>query len=214
MTQTARSITEFRDVQIVAGDLTSGQFETFCNADVIAWDIETTGLDWRVEKIATCQIYCQQAVPVIVRMTSHAPILLPKLLDSRALKLFHHAAFDLRFMVHNWRCGVRNVACTKIASKVLKAPTKEGHRLQSLVKEYLGVNVDKALAKSNWLAADLTEAQIRYAISDTIYLSDLFRELKEQLVRKGRWGLAAASFEYLPTRVQLDLLGADDVFTY
>mgnify|MGYP006194651211 CR=1 FL=1 len=34
-------------------------------------------------------------------------------------KVFHHAPFDLRFMVAQWNVTPRNIACTKVASKML-----------------------------------------------------------------------------------------------
>ena len=60
----------------------------------------------------------------------------------------------------------------------------------------------------------LTPAQIRYAARDVLYLPGLLETLRQRLMAADRWGLAAGSFAYLPTRVELDLLGCGDVFQY
>jgi ribonuclease D len=74
----------------------------------------------------------------------------------------------------------------------------------------LGIDLSKQQQSSDWAADNLSEAQITYAASDVLYLHALQRQLDAMLQREGRGELAAACFEFLPTRARLDLLGWED----
>ena len=60
----------------------------------------------------------------------------------------------------------------------------------------------------------IPETITRYAATDVVYLSDLYDQLMLRAQRTGADDLIRASYEYLPTRVKLDLLGSGDVFAY
>jgi len=196
------------------GDIPHSLLEMAKQARMAALDIETTGLSWENSKIATCQLYVPNRRVAIMRVNGSFPHNLGLLLENRDIcKVFHHAVFDLRFMAYNWPITVSNVVCTKIASKIL-SPTRKSHSLKALVGEYLGIQLDKSMQTSNWLAEQLSQEQLKYAAEDVLYLPDLFRILQGELEHAGRWPLAKASFDYLPTRVRLDILGSGDVFTY
>lgn len=183
---------------------------------VVAWDIETSGLAWNKDKIATCQIFVPNFDVSIVQFDGfdEAPLNLRFLLeDPDVIKIFHHAMFDLRFMAFHWDLRPQNVACTKIASKILE-PFEVDHSLQQVLERYLNVCIDKESRDSDWLTHDLSQQQVKYAVGDVVFLPKLYAHLKERLVFCGRWELAIKSFEFLTSRVELDLLGAGDVFSY
>ena len=46
-------------VNWVRGDLPVEMVDAFTGAPRIAWDVETTGLDWRRDRVATCQIFAE-----------------------------------------------------------------------------------------------------------------------------------------------------------
>lgn len=58
---------------------------------------------------------------------------------------------------------------------------------QSIVREVLGIEVDKDETRSDWLKRPLSETQILYAATDVRYLIELQELLKEQLVLEGRY---------------------------
>ena len=183
------------------------------NCRVVAWDIETSGLHWVTDRIATCQVYVPNHAVYVVRVDAGRHDNLRALLaDPDVTKLFHHAVFDLRFLSHHWGVVASNVMCTKIASKVLN-PGATDHTLKGLLARYLSEPIEKGLRMSNWFG-ELTEEQLRYAATDVVHLPRLFRVLADELRDSKRWPLAQASFDYLPTRVALDLAGCQDVFTY
>lgn len=183
---------------------------------MVAWDIETSGLDWKTERIGTCQIYCEQGGTAVVQLGGDVPARLRTLLeDPKVTKVFHHAPFDLRFMAAHWKARPASIACTKIASKLLDpGRPNEAHSLAPLVREYLAVDVDKSEQCSDWLAGSLTARQVDYAMKDVIYLIPLLRVLMRELQRRNREGLAQACFHHIPARVELELWGYGDVYAY
>lgn len=201
-------------ISVHSGDLPSYVLKSARNTSVVAWDIETSGLDWKKDKIGTCQIFVPHSQVHLVQITDAPHPRLESLLnDPNICKIFHHAPFDLRFMMYQWSADAKNIVCTKISSKILE-PSQKSHSLKQIIQQYLHTSLDKTLQMSNWLAQDLTDEQIEYAVRDVLYLPQLFSLLKKELVKSGRWNLAQASFDYLPIRTKLDVLGAADVFEY
>ncbi|HYM61387.1 MAG TPA: ribonuclease D, partial [Thermoanaerobaculia bacterium] len=195
------------------GDLPSSLLDGFRHASRIAWDIETSGLDWRADRIALCQLYVEDQPVAMVRIRDETPRNLARLLaDPGPRKIFHHAMFDVRFMAHQWSATPSNIACTKVASKLLFPGEARRQKLQQLVSEQLGIDLDKSEQTSNWLAPTYTESQLAYAVRDVIYLGDLLDVLLEKLERRGLRELALRCFDHIPTRVALELRDLGDVY--
>jgi ribonuclease D len=180
----------------------------------IAWDVETSGLDWATDRLATCQIADSVGQVFVVRITSEVPLRLAELLsDPAEQKVFHHAMFDLRFLYAAWRVRPRNIVCTKIASKIL-SPINPDHSLKTLVKQHLGVEIEKKLSLSNWFSSELTPEQLSYAADDVVHLIPLYETLMCQLANIGRSDLALRCYDHIPTRVELDVGQFGDVYVY
>lgn len=203
-------------VRTFYGDLPLAETDLIKTEGLVAWDIETSGLSWRQDKIATCQVFVPNHDVFLIQFNGadKVPSNLRSLMtDSAVLKIFHHAMFDLRFMAAHWGVTSDSVVCTKIASKLLQ-PVEKDHSLQCTLHRYLDIYIDKDPRISNWLRDDLSNEQLEYAVGDVIYLPRLFSTLKAGLETNDRWHIATKIFEFLPVRVQLDLLGAGDVFSY
>lgn len=182
---------------------------------VVAWDIETSGLTWQNDRIGICQLYTPNEPVAIVKIGDTFPERLRSVLsDSTVRKVFHHAMFDLKFMSYQWKVLPRNVACTKIASKLLDVKDKNEHSLQSILKQYLGIVINKDEQISDWLSANLTKEQIVYAARDVIYLLPLLELLENELRSRGLLELAHLCFRHIPVRVQLDILCYGDIYSY
>ncbi|MGH3247100.1 MAG: ribonuclease D [Trebonia sp.] len=209
--------TQKGSVRVERDDLPADLAAAFGEADRIAWDVETTGLDWRQERLATCQLFAEGIGVVVVRTADGCPGRLAALLEDPAVeKVFHHAPFDLRFMVHTWGVQPASIRCTKVASKLLApdAPN-ETHSLQQLVARNLGVSLTKGPVRtSDWAAASLTEEQLAYAAGDVLHLLSLLDILVADLERAGLGRLYDACCAFLPARVRLELGGYPDVFVY
>jgi ribonuclease D len=141
---------------------------------------------------------------------------LSRLLEHDSIqKVFHYALFDVSFMARWWNVKPRNIACTKVASRVL-AP--EGpHSLQDLLAAHLGIRLNKSDSRvrtSDWRRETLLDEQIEYAANDVRYLLALHDKLQTELGRVGRTELAQQCFAFLPKRVQLEISGTGDPFRY
>jgi ribonuclease D len=180
--------------------------------DVVAVDSETMGLQPPRDRLCVVQLSAGDGVAHLVQFSPggyEAPNLRRLLADPGRLKLFHYARFDLAVIRRYLGVTCRPVYCTKIASKLARTYT-DRHGLKDLVRELLGVELDKAEQSSDWGAADLSETQLRYAARDVLHLHALRARLDEMLAREGRSALAQACFDFLPSRAELDLAGWPD----
>jgi ribonuclease D len=204
------------NVTIVDGDLPDSIAAKLGSEATIACDIETSGLDWRNDKIGTFQLYAPSVGVVIVKAQSSSPENLRALLESDSVeKVFHHAPFDLRFMAFRWNVQACSVVCTKIASRIVSPRFRsEEHSLKPLLARYLGIFVDKSEQQSDWTSDMLNESQISYAAEDVRYLISLKCELEAELRIKGLDHLYRECLRFLPSRVELEVGGWPDVFKY
>ncbi|HEV7766960.1 MAG TPA: ribonuclease D [Thermoanaerobaculia bacterium] len=197
------------------GDIPLSLYGELSRAPRIAWDIETSGLDWSTDRIALCQLHVENSPVTIVRISSQAPARLRSLLENATIrKVFHHAMFDVRFMAHHWNARPQNIVCTKIASKLLFPGQPDEQKLQSLVARFLGISLDKSEQRSNWFAGTYSSAQLAYAAGDVLHLPDLLDKLMTQLEERSLRSLADRCFEHIPTRVDLEINRFGDVYEY
>jgi len=213
----AEDAERFANLPELKEDVSKAFLKAALKCGTVAWDIETSGLDWRSERIALCQILVKDHGLSIVKIKKRdrVPANLAALLqDNSVQKVFHHAMFDLRFLCYHWGVAAQNIACTKIAAKLLDPAKTEGHSLSSLVREYLGVTLDKSSRKSDWLTWGLSPEQWKYAGNDVKYLHDLLQTLLGELEKKDRRDLALRCFAHIPTQVQLEIQGFRDVYGY
>jgi ribonuclease D len=184
----------------------------------VAIDTEAMGLDPVRDRLCLVQLSPGDGSADMVQIPPHAtdaPNLKRLLADSKLLKIFHFARFDLAMLSKNLGVMPEPVYCTKIASRIARTYT-DRHGLKDLVREVLGHDLSKQQQSSDWGAAELTEAQISYAASDVVYLHALKDRLDAMLARESRERLAAACFRFLPDRVRLDLAGfaGEDIFSH
>ena len=186
--------------------------------DTVAVDSETMGLQGGRDRLCLVQLSAGDGRAHLVQLAPGdyaAPNLRRLLGDPRRLKLLHYARFDLGAFRRYLEVDCAPVYCTKIASRLVRTYT-DRHGLKELVRELLGIELDKAEQSSDWGAAELTDTQKSYAARDVLYLHALRARLDLMLAREGRTALAQACFDFLPTRVALDLAGwpEQDLFAH
>lgn len=204
------------EATVMRGDLQPAFVLAAFDARRVAVDIETTGLDWKSDRIGTVQVQVPDFGIAVVRIVNDHPHRLIELITSaRVQKVFHHAPFDLRFMASHWGVRPVNVADTKLASQIID-PYEDhaNHSLAPLVKRHFGVVLDKSFRFTDWLSEDLSTEQLHYAAQDVTYLLPLLDILTKIAVVEGVADLVEASYAYLPVRVATDLRGCGDVFSY
>lgn len=185
----------------------------------VAIDTETMGLEPVRDRLCVVQLSPGDGSADVVQIPRQsggdAPNLKRLLADESKLKIFHFARFDLGVLYKSLGVMPSPVYCTKIASRLTRTFTDK-HGLKDLTKDLIGKDVSKQQQSSDWGADTLTEAQIAYAADDVLNLHALKAKLDVMLAREGRAELAAACFQFLPTRAKLDLAGwaAEDIFAH
>ena len=184
----------------------------------VAVDTETLGLQPKRDKLCVVQLSSGDGNAHLVqldRSTYDAPRLKALLTDPSVIKIFHFARFDVATLKYHLGIDVAPLYCTKLASKLVRTYT-DRHGLKDLVKELLGIELNKQQQSSDWGSHVLSEAQKQYAAQDVLYLHELKTRLDQMLAREGRAELAHQCFQFLPVRAALDLGGwtEEDVFAH
>ncbi len=185
---------------------------------VVAVDTETQGLNPVRDELCVVQLSSGDGDAHVVQLQRDhydCPNLKNLMADTKVLKIFHYARFDIVFMRKDLGIDTAPVYCTKIASKLVRTYT-DRHGLKDLCRELLGVDLSKQQQSSDWGAENLSDAQLSYAASDVLYLHSLKEKLDTMLVREERQHLAQAAFDFLGTRAELDLKGwlDEDIFSH
>ena len=183
----------------------------------VAIDTETMGLNPSRDKLCLVQLSNGNGVCHLVKINNlkNKPINLIKLLkNNKILKIFHFARFDISILKHTYNLNIKNVYCTKIASKLARTYTDK-HGYKDLCMELLNKSISKVEQSSDW-GGKLTLEQQKYAATDVLYLSKIKNKLDRILEREGRIKLAQSCFNFIEHRTNMDLLGwADqDIFKH
>ena len=205
--------------QLFQNDLPLNSLKSF-KGDITI-DTETLGLNIKRDRLCLIQLRNEynKKVYLIKFDKDISPANsknIKSLLEDKSLtKIFHYARFDMAVLKENLNINVRNVFCTKIASKLTRTYSSK-HGLKDLVKEILNVELDKTEQTSDWSQKKLTKKQIQYAMNDVIYLSDLKKNLEAKLLEAKRLKTFKSIMNFLDTRVELDLMGWEntDIFAH
>jgi len=208
---------DFEDFQVYDRDLPEAALQQYLPAEAIAVDTETMGLLPHRDRLCLVQLCDPEGRGAVVRIErgqTQAPQLQQLLEAPTVTKVFHFARFDIATLQHNLGIQTSPIFCTKIASKLARTYTPR-HGLKDVVQELERVELDKSAQSSDWgNAANLSDAQLRYAANDVRYLLSVRQKLTAMLQREERWELAQQCFNCFPTIVALDLLQYKDLFEH
>jgi DNA polymerase I len=177
---------------------------------IIAIDTETGGWDPCRDELLCVQICAGPDLPVLVLDAAAVDprVLAPLLADPGVLKVFHHGAFDLRFLA---AAGLRvvRVADTMLAQQLLTggAKTASGNGLAQIAAFRLGVELDKSVRETAWSPGRLTKAQLDYAADDAAATWGVFDQQWKELVGHRLVRVAQIEFAALPVLADLQLRG-------
>ena len=200
-------------INLYQGDLP----ESFKATNIIALDSETMGLNPKRDKLCLVQISNGDEICHLVKidLSNEKPINLIKILKNNKIqKIFHYARFDVSVFKHNFKINIKNIYCTKIASKLVRTYTDK-HGYKDLCSELLGKSISKTEQSSDW-GGDLTKDQQKYAATDVLHLHKIKDKLDMMLLREKRSKLAQACFDFIQFRTDLDLSGwvEQDIFKH
>ena len=180
--------------------------------NIVAIDTETMGLNPIRDRLCLVQLSSGNGKCHLVKITDvrKKPKNLLKLLNNvKVQKIFHFARFDVAVLKHTYKINIKNIYCTKIASKLARTYTDK-HGYKDLCKELLNETISKVEQSSDW-GGKLSKDQREYAASDVLHLHKLKKKLDLILEREKRIDMANACFKFISHRTDLDLYGWQDV---
>lgn len=164
-------------------DLTEAQLSAWSALSEIAVDTELHGLRLGRDQVLLVQVGDHLGNVALVRTAglSDCPPRLRKLLENPSvLKLFHFATTDVAFLRQSLGVKVGPFFCTRAASRLVRTYT-QSHGLKDLVREFLGIELDKQMQQTDWSREDLSEQQLKYAANDVLHLVAVYKSLVRML---------------------------------
>lgn len=201
-------------------DLTVSDLARFRLSRRVGVDTETAGMNIFRDPLCLVQLCDAEGTVTLVKTNRWNEALLLKELfqDSGTQKIFHNAVFDCSVILLNLGVEVNNAYCTKIASQIIRTYSLE-HGLLPVVKDLLGVELDKSHRSTDWNDNHLSNEQLCYAIRDVVYLIKAQEKLEEKIHSRGYLSTGITYDElnqrfqsYIPTIVHAQLNGWEFVF--
>lgn len=115
--------------------------------------------------------------------------------DPAVEKVLHSARQDLEIFWSLWEELPQPLFDTQVAAALLGHGDNLGYG--AVVKALLGVELDKAHARTDWTRRPLSPEQLAYAADDVIHLIEVHRLLAKRLEEEGRRSWHAAEAERL-----------------
>jgi DNA polymerase-1 len=187
---------------------------------LLAFDFETAGGETLVhggKGKPTVRLDARKATPKLLTYATESASgilqpdeyrrLLPVLANPEVVKIGHNLAYDLGLIraAVGHRFPVVNLFDTMITHQLLIAGLYENSLkhsgLKTVVKEAIGVDLDKSLQTSDW-SGILREDQLHYALKDSEILIDLYPVQKEKLAERGLSRVAQIEFDCIPITVE------------
>ena len=104
--------------------------------------------------------------------------------DKNVIKVFHACRQDLEIFYHLMHEMPTPIFDTQIGAMVCGYPNDIGY--QRLVKEYLGINLDKGMRVTDWAHRPLTKEQEEYALHDVIELKSVYTKMMDEICHNNR----------------------------
>ena len=184
--------------------------------DNIAIDCEFMGLNVERDRLCLVQISSGNNDAHIIQLNKdiyNAPNLKSLLVDEKINKIFHYARADLLFIKKYLNINVSNITCTKIMSKIARSYSDK-HGLKDLIKEFVGIDVNKQLQTSDF-GGELSDKQLKYCAQDVVFLHKIYYSLQNILIREKRLSLYDKTIKFINTRVELDYASfKDDIWSH
>ncbi len=192
-------------------DAVGGWLADLGGSPVVAVDTETSGWDPHVDRLRLVQVAAGPGRPVLVVDAERCDprVLRPLLAAPEVLKVFHHGAFDLRFL-RMAGVEVTRVADTMLAEQLLDggAATAPGWWSLARIAEFrLGMRLDKSVRAGFAAGGPLTDEQVRYAADDATATWEVFARQRGELAGHGLNQVARLEFAAMPVLADLQLRG-------
>jgi len=177
-------------------------------AEVVALDLETTGLDPRTSDIRLAQVSDGEKIFVIDLFHRDARPLFEALAREDLTVLAHEGDFEWRFVYHHFGIALDNIVDTRLLSQLAFCGDKsEPTGLGAMVKSELGIELDKEMQQADWTVDPLPRRQLDYAAMDVKVLRPLYGLLTEVIEDTGQERVAEIENGALPAFALMKYVG-------
>ena len=124
--------------------------------------------------------------------------------DPAILKVFHACRQDMEIFFHLTKNTPKPVFDTQIAAMV--CGYGDAISYDKLVKQLLGIEIDKSSRFTDWSQRPLSNTQLKYALTDVTHLRNVYEKLNKQLRENGRetWLVEELDFVTSTTTYMID----------
>jgi ribonuclease D len=181
---------------------------------LIAFSREIASADWLAvdtEFMRERTYYAQLALIQVASENSFALIDVPALSSlaplrevftrESCLKIMHSASQDMEVLGQALGVMPTPLFDTQIAASFLGEADQIAYA--AIVKQRIGIELDKDQTRTNWLQRPLSPAQLGYARADVLYLYELYEQLVSELESVGRLGWAQQESQSLAEKMRL-----------
>ena len=163
-------------------------------AAVVAIDTESDSLYRYRERVCFLQIGVDQQAWLVDTLALKDLDPLRPILEGPQLKVLHGADYDLSCLFRDFNVRFSNVFDTMIAAQLLG---REHLGLAALVREFFGIEIDKALTRHDWGMRPLEARHLRYLVEDVVHLTGVLEHLTAELDAQDLREEASIEFERL-----------------
>ncbi len=195
---------DFYDLAFLLSDHTGGT--VYC-------DLETTGLDARLNKILLFQIMAKGEIFIFDFLhlnNEHLKYLVNLLQTSKVTSVFHNTKFDLKFLYHNTGIWMENVFDTMNCEVLLNAGLgKSFYSLKDLALKYSGVEMEKE-ARDLFHTTEVTsftDQLLNYSAMDVKVLEDIYEKQIELIYQAKEQKVLQLEMDLLPVVAKMEYDG-------
>lgn len=169
------------------------KYSSLNNSNIIAVDLETTGLDCFINEIVSIALSFEKGLAYNIMIPKEKTDLLdfirPLLkifYDEDVVKVFHNAKFDLKFLIKN-QINIKGIIHDTMIMNHLINPNSKKNGLKELSEQHLGYKQIsyKEMSKNQNIKDVKVEDLTRYACEDVDLTLQLYHFLKQKIQTDG-----------------------------
>ncbi|MBU2575309.1 MAG: HRDC domain-containing protein [Elusimicrobia bacterium] len=149
----------------------------------VSIDTESNSMYVYREQLCLLQLASEHLNAVVDSLSVDVRGLAPVFANRHIEKIFHSAEADIKTLKASLPVKFENIFDVMIAAKYLGL---KRCGLENMVKEHIGVDLNKKFQKADWGRRPLMREMLDYAVGDVLYLHKLRVIFAEELRKKGR----------------------------
>ena len=188
--------------------------EDLNRTESIAFDIETTGFDFKDDQILLIQFRINGTTYLINNRTLQSRItkyILELMLLSEKPIIAHNAKFDVKFIAEQYGIKFKNIHCTMITEYLITEAREKYASYTELCFKYLGEMVEKdtvlKFVDIKETGANLTQDMLIYGAIDVLWLDEIRRMQLELIKQKKMQKVYDLEMQLIPVVVSVERNG-------